>query len=118
MASEGGEVFISYSRRDADFVRRLHDALAARDRSAWVDWSSIRPTADWMREIKAAIEGAPAFLFVISPDSVKSEMCKEEIEHADTLNKRILPLVERDVDAEAVPEAARRRNWVFFREED
>ena len=31
-------VFLSYSRRDQDFVRRLHDALAARDYEVWVDW--------------------------------------------------------------------------------
>ena len=31
------DVFISYSRKDADFVRRLHDELLKRDRDTWVD---------------------------------------------------------------------------------
>jgi len=38
------EVFISYSRKDTDFVRRLDEALKSRGREAWVDWEDIRPT--------------------------------------------------------------------------
>jgi hypothetical protein len=32
------EIFISYSRKDSTFVRRLHNAFAAENREAWVDW--------------------------------------------------------------------------------
>ena len=35
------EVFISYSRKDKEFVRRLDEALKRRDREAWVDWEGI-----------------------------------------------------------------------------
>ena len=42
------DVFISYSRRDIDFVRHLFDQLTARDREAWADWQDIPPTADWL----------------------------------------------------------------------
>ena len=42
------DVFISYSRRDIDFVRHLFDQLKARDRDAWADWQDIPPTADWL----------------------------------------------------------------------
>ena len=34
------DVFISYSRRDIDFVRHLFDQLTARDREPWADWSA------------------------------------------------------------------------------
>jgi hypothetical protein len=30
-----------YSRKDGDFVRRLNEALEARDREAWVDWGDL-----------------------------------------------------------------------------
>ena len=76
------DVFISYSRRDIDFVRHLFDQLKARDREAWADWQDIPPTADWLAEIYSGIEAANTFLFVISPDSVASEICTLEIEHA------------------------------------
>ena len=76
------DVFISYSRRDIDFVRHLFDQLKARDREAWAAWQDIPPTADWLAEIYSGIEAANTFLFVSSPDSVASEICTLEIEHA------------------------------------
>ena len=45
------DVFISYSRRDIDFVRHLFDQLTARDGEPWADWQDIPPTADWLAEI-------------------------------------------------------------------
>ena len=36
------DLFISYSRRDTDFVRHLFDQLKARDREAWAEWSKIQ----------------------------------------------------------------------------
>jgi len=49
------DVFISYSRRDIDFVRCPFDQLKARDRDAWADWQDIPPTA-WVAEIYSGIE--------------------------------------------------------------
>ena len=63
------DVFISYSRRDTDFVRRLHEALNARGRDTWVDWEDIPLTAEWWEEIKTGIEATDSFVFIISPDS-------------------------------------------------
>ena len=115
----GADVFISYSRRDGEFVRRLYEALNANGRTCWVDWEGIPPSAKWMDEVRAAIDSSQAFVFVISPDSIASEICREELDHAAETNKRIIPIVSRDVaDASAVPEAATVRNWLFFREGD
>ena len=35
------DVFISYSRKDGDFARRLTNALTASGRDVWVDWEDI-----------------------------------------------------------------------------
>ena len=64
------DVFISYSRKDSDFVHRLHDRLAAEGKDVWIDWEDIPPVAEWFGEISAAIEGADTFIFVLSPESV------------------------------------------------
>jgi len=40
------EVFISYSRKDREFVRRLEEALESRGRETWVDWQGIRKARD------------------------------------------------------------------------
>jgi WD40 repeat protein len=112
------DVFISYSRKDSEFVRTLQAALAAEGRDAWVDWEDIPLTADWRAEIQAAIEGAESFVFVLSPDSLASRVCADELGHAVANNKRLLPVIRREVDAAEVPEALARLNWLFFREED
>ena len=118
-AEAGADVFISYSRKDGEFVRRLYDALRAHDRSAWVDWEGIPPSAKWMEELRGAIGAAQAFVFVISPDAVASDVCREELDYAASLNKRIIPIVVREPgSADGVPEPATVRNWIFFRETD
>jgi hypothetical protein len=48
------DVFVSYSRKDMDFVRKLHDALAEHNWQAWVDWQDIPPSAEWLKEILQA----------------------------------------------------------------
>src|SRR5687768_2921088 len=92
------DVFISYSRDDDPFVRRLYGALNDRERRAWVDWEGIPPTADWMAEVFAAIESADNFVFVLSQASLASEVCSREVEHAVKCRKRLVPLVWRDID--------------------
>ncbi len=91
------DVFISYSRKDKEFVRQLHEALAAHNRDTWVDWEDIPPTAQWWTEICAGIEAADTFVFVISPDAARSKPCFDELEHATKNNKRIVPLLRHEV---------------------
>lgn len=111
------DVFISYAREDQDFVRRLHQALVARGRQAWVDWEGIPPTAEWMAEVNAAIDSTDSIIFVLSPHSASSGVCRKEVEHAAARGKRIVPLVREEPDGE-VPEAVAARNWIFFRDTD
>jgi WD40 repeat protein len=109
---------ISYSRTDIEFVRRLHQAFLAIQRKVWIDWASIPPSAEWMNEILSAIEAADAVIFVVSPDSVESSVCRAEIDHARDHNKRLLPLVVQEVDPSRVPEFVTKLNWIFSRAAD
>jgi WD40 repeat protein len=108
------DVFISYAREDRPFVQRLHDALANEGRESWVDWEGIPASAKWMAEVRAAIDEADCFCFVVSPDSVESPVCREEAAHAAASNKRILPLLHREVPDGLVPETVAAHNWIEF----
>ena len=44
------------------------------------NWQDIPPT-EWLDEVYDGIQAADTFLFIISPDSVVSEICTLEIEH-------------------------------------
>jgi WD40 repeat protein len=112
------DVFISYSRRDLEFVQRLHASLIGRGKDVWVDWQDILPTAEWLEEIFEGVESSDNFLFVISPDSLSSEVCARELGHALEQRKRLVPVLRRDADGQPMPEALAARNWTFFRDED
>ncbi len=110
------DVFISYSRLEQDFVRNLHRALVDHGRETWVDWEDIPPTAEWLEEVYAAIDAADTFAFVISPDSIASEICQLELTHAVQHHKRLVPIVRVDVEPPGIPQVLAALDWIFFRE--
>ena len=112
------KVFISYSRKDIDFAKRLTDELQKSELDFWVDWEGIPPTVDWWREVEKGIEEADVFIFLISPDSAVSKVCGQEIDHAVKNGKRLIPLVVRDIKEDEAPKQLGHLNWIFFRESD
>lgn len=118
-AGRGVSVFLSYSRKDAAPARRLVEALEAQSVGVWVDWEDIPPSAEWWREVCAAIESVDAFVYVMSPDSIGSQVCADELAHAMRHNKRLVAVVCRDVESMArIADAVRRINWIFLRPTD
>jgi len=115
-SSRKTKIFISYSRKNKLFVRKLNKAIDESGIEAWVDWEDIPLSADWMAEITAAIEASDAFVFVISPDSLKSKVCMDELELCIKYNKKIIPVLYRDPDKEHKmhPKLAS-TNWVYMR---
>lgn len=95
---KSNDLFISYSRKDKEFVRKLAEGLRTAGHDPWVDWEDIPPSVDWMQEIERGIESANAFIFIISPDSVDSKVCYAEMEHAAQHNKRLVPILHREVE--------------------
>ena len=83
-----------------------------------MDWEAIPPASDWLEQIFRGIEEADAFIFMISPDSIASEVCKVEIGRAVLNNKRVIPIVLRDVQPKDTIEDIRKLNWTFIRETD
>ncbi len=112
------DVFISYSRKDKEFVSRLVASLTSAGRDVWVDWEDIPPSAEWRAEIYTAIREAEAFIFVISPDSSSSAVCREEIEQAVANRKRIIPIVFRPAPRETLVKEIGEYNWIYCREGD
>ena len=110
-------VFISYSRSDRIFVDRLRHSLEEVGKEAWIDWEDIPPSAQWIQEVFVAIAGSDAIIFVISPQSAASSMCRRELAHAVELNKRIVPVVCKTIEADALPESIRGLQWVSFLDE-
>jgi TIR domain len=81
-----------------------------------IDRSEIYAFEDSWQRIKALISSADTVVFVLSPDSVASEVCATEVAYAASLNKRFAPVVCRSIEGRLVPEALRRLNFIFFTE--
>ena len=114
--ASGCSVMLSYSRKDKGFVKNIYNALTAdTERNIWVDWEDIPPSNDWLQEIHKGIEQSDCFLFILSPDSIRSEVCNWEVDHAVKNGKRIIPCVVRDVDYRSVRKELANLNWIFFR---
>ena len=111
-------LFISYSRKDSKTAQKLIAALKDMGHHVWVDWESILPASDWLEQIYHGIEGADAFIVLVSPNSIKSEVCNVEVGHAALNNKRIVPVMIKQVKPEDTNENVRKRNWVFLRRND
>ncbi len=114
------DVFISYARENKDFVLRLHAALVKAGREVWVDWEDIPLSADWLKEVKHGIDSADTFIFVISPESVQSAACTQEVLYAVDKGKRIIPLLRDKPDTDDMlklhPTIAA-HNWIFFNDD-
>jgi WD40 repeat protein len=119
-ASEPGryDAFLSYAREDGEFVvAELRDQLRRRGHEVWVD-VDIVGGAKWHERVKRGIEACKALVFVVSPASVSSEACRQELNDAVTLNKLVIPVIHRDVPDGTLPQALAEAEWVFLRDGD
>ena len=106
------DVFVSYSRRDTGYVASLAAELRARDKEVWVDTEGLADAEVFPAALRAAIEQADAFVYVISPEAASSRYCTTEVDHAHGLGKRIVPVLLRPVSDDELPPEIRDRNWI------
>ncbi|MEM9486456.1 MAG: toll/interleukin-1 receptor domain-containing protein [Cyanobacteria bacterium P01_F01_bin.116] len=112
------DVFISYARVDSDLAHKLNDSLQRQGKRTWFDQESIASGADFQQEIYRGIESSNNFLLIMTPQSVGSPYCVDEVEYAAKLNKRIVSIRHRAVEtADLHPELAK-AEWIDFQEND
>ena len=107
-------VFISYSRQDLAFVDRLQAALELDGVEVFVDREAIEKGEEWWLRIQQLITDADTIIFALSPGSVTSPVCQQEVDFAESLNKRLIPIVAHDLNGNTVPSALSRLNYIFF----
>ena len=88
-------IFISYSRFDQKIVKTLVEDLKALGNDVWFD-QTLTGGQRWWDNILANIREYDIFVFVISPESLESEACKNELSYVEKLGKAILPVLISD----------------------
>jgi hypothetical protein len=108
------QLFVSYSRKDGQFVDLLVKSLQESRFAVFRDVEEILPTEEWRGRLKSLIGKADTIVFVLTPESAASEVCLWESNYAKQLNKRIVPIVARDLGEIKPPEALRELQYIFF----
>ena len=85
------KVFVSYSRRDVDFADQLVHVLADRGFEVVIDRKDIDAAERWKERLGQLILQSDIIVFVLSPDSARSDTCAWEVEEAVRRAKRIDP---------------------------
>ena len=110
-------VFISYARRDgAVFAEELLHGLEVAGFDAFLDRHDIAAAEDWETRLGALIQSADTVVFVLTPAAAASERCAWEVDRAEQLAKRIVPIISIPVEEAATPERLKRLNYIYFTE--
>jgi WD40 repeat protein len=79
---------------------------------AYLDRNDIAPGEDWRGRLDQLILQADAVLFVVTDNSLSSEVCSWEVRRTVTLGKRLVPLVNGRLTQQAPAEIAA-LNYIF-----
>ena len=107
-------VFIAYSRSDAAEVYQVAERLRSRGIHTRVDIENIPIGANWYETLQQFILNADTILFLITPEAMKSKMCRFEVEYAIKTNKRILPVLLKPVPDDVIPPDLARLQYLVF----
>jgi tetratricopeptide (TPR) repeat protein len=88
-----GYVFVSYSRRDSDYVTRLVDHVQAGGVEVWFDTEQIHYGDRWEHVIRDRVDGCAAMIVVMSPAAEASPHVGNELARARRQGKPILPVL-------------------------
>ncbi len=92
------QVFISYAAKDREIARELGSALTKRGLKVWLADEQVLPGDNWSLKIGEALDRSKAMLVLLSPDAVKSELVRREIQYALSSPKyegRVIPVIVR-----------------------
>ncbi|HVO41881.1 MAG TPA: toll/interleukin-1 receptor domain-containing protein [Aggregatilineales bacterium] len=97
-AAPSDEVFISYSRHDWDkYVSPLVEYLRQHGLKIWVDQSLLEGGDDWLDKVDEALDRCPCLVLCVSPEALTSRYVKMEYRSFFWDDKRIIPVICRDV---------------------
>jgi len=85
-------IFISYSKRNKSYARRLADHLIASGFDVWLD-DRIDYGSLWMDVIQKAIEDCAACIVIMTPEARDSSWVNTECEYAAQQRKKVFPLL-------------------------
>src|SRR5947209_6512772 len=112
---EGRFVFVSYARKDSNFVLAEIKRLEEQHHKIWYDRKELQPGRDWDDEISKAIKACACFMVFVTEDAVISKNVGKEIEAALKAEKPFIGVYWDDVKLTSNLQERVRRKQVLDR---
>ena len=121
----GADIFISYSRRDADIAEKLYEQLTHKGINVWFDRNNITAGGKFMDEIRQGIRTAKYFIPILSLniEQEKNESHVYRIEWGEAIETSasygrtyIIPIFENGLDfyQASIPDKLRQHNAIQY----
>jgi hypothetical protein len=111
------DLFLSYSRKNLPAMRIAKESLRAAGLAVWTDEGLEPGTESWTAAIQAAIAQALAMVVLLSPEAKASRWVEREFTYAQTLGKRVFPVLIAGDESSAVPISLITAQWVDGRQD-
>ena len=103
------KLFVSYARVDRPYCIQIVETLDTHD--LWYD-QRLEAGKNWWKEILRRLDWCDGFIYLLSPDSVKSTYCQKEFALARDIGRYIFPvLIEPGTE---IPEELKELQYVDF----
>lgn len=86
------QIFISYSRKDVDFARKLAASLSDLGADIWIDVEDIPAGMNWSYAIQQGLDQCDILLLVMSPESMNSKNVENEWQYVLDQGKSVIPI--------------------------
>ena len=90
--SEQKDIFISYSRKDAETVKDIYNWLEGKGYRCWIDLEGMSSSDSYKAIIVDAIKNAKILMFMSSENSNNSQNVVSEVSLAMKYGKKIIPV--------------------------
>lgn len=116
MQPTSDKIFVSYSRHDEPFARKLAIWLAnTLNLGVWIDIDDIQPGVKWSSAIQDGLDNCEVMVVIVTPESMQSINVEDEWQYFIDLGKPVVPILLRSAP---VPYQLRRIQWIDFSDKD
>lgn len=93
-------IFVSHSSQDNEWCRPFVAALKQQGFDVWYDEQGLTGGSAWVVALQREAQTRDVFVLVVTPDSLASQWCQEEIQLALATRRVILPILHKPAPVE------------------
>ncbi len=112
------DAFFCYAREDIGVREIIRIFLNRHHVTSWADTTDIKTGVNFEKAIEKGIIQADNIIYIISPHSLASQYCNDELKIAFKYNKRIIPILAGAVGDNAIHEKIRKIQYLDFTQKD